>query len=41
MTALAWAQLHVADANYPTILDDAMSIMPEWSGTWRLEAAGD
>ena len=39
MTALSWAQLHVNDASYPAIIDDAMSIMPEWSGTWRLKAA--
>jgi hypothetical protein len=39
MTALSWAQLHVNEAIYPAILDDAMSIMPEWSGTWRLKAA--
>jgi hypothetical protein len=38
MTALAWAYLHTNDASYPHILDDAMSIMPEWSGTWRLKA---
>ncbi len=38
MTALSWAQLHVKDASYPAILDDAMSIMPELSGTWRLKA---
>jgi hypothetical protein len=39
MTALAWAQLHENDASYAHILDDARSIMPEWSGTWRLQAA--
>ncbi len=39
MTALAWAYLHEKDASYPQIVDDAMSIMPEWSGTWRLKAA--
>jgi hypothetical protein len=39
MTALAWAQLHANDPSYAHILDDAMSIMPEWSGTWRLQAA--
>ena len=39
MTALAWAHLHEKDASYPQILDDARSIMPEWSGTWRLQAA--
>ena len=39
MTALAWAHLHENDASYAHILDDARSIMPEWSGTWRLQAA--
>jgi hypothetical protein len=39
MTALAWAHLHEKDASYAHILDDARSIMPEWSGTWRLQAA--
>jgi hypothetical protein len=39
MTALAWARLHAHDASYAHILDDARSIMPEWSGTWRLQAA--
>jgi hypothetical protein len=39
MTALAWAHLHEHDANYAQILDDAHTIMPEWSGTWRLQAA--
>ncbi len=39
MNALAWAHLHENDASYPHILDDARSIMPEWSGTWRLQAA--
>jgi hypothetical protein len=38
MAALAWARMHQKDASYGHILDDAMSIMPEWSGTWRLEA---
>jgi hypothetical protein len=38
MTALAWAHLHANDASYAHILDDAHSIMPEWSGTWRLQA---
>jgi hypothetical protein len=38
MTALAWAHLHENDASYAHILDDARSIMPEWSGTWRLQA---
>ena len=38
MTALAWAHLHESDASYARILDDAHSIMPEWSGTWRLQA---
>ena len=39
MTALAWARLHERDISYAHILDDARSIMPEWSGTWRLQAA--
>jgi hypothetical protein len=39
MTALAWARLHEGDPSYAHILDDAQSIMPEWSGTWRLQAA--
>jgi hypothetical protein len=39
MTALAWARLHENDPAYAHILDDAQSIMPEWSGTWRLQAA--
>jgi hypothetical protein len=39
MNALAWARLHQDSPSYAHILDDAMSIMPEWSGTWRLEAA--
>lgn len=39
MTALTWAHLHEHDAVYPKILDDARGIMPEWSGTWRLQAA--
>ena len=39
MTALSWAHLHEADASYAKILDDARTIMPEWSGTWRLQAA--
>jgi len=38
MTALAWAGLHVDDASYAHILDDARSIMPDWSGTWKLQA---
>jgi hypothetical protein len=38
MTALAWAHLHENDAVYAQILDDAHTIMPEWSGTWRLQA---
>jgi hypothetical protein len=38
MTALAWARLHVNDASYAQILDDAHSLMPEWSGTWKLQA---
>ncbi|HEV3272457.1 MAG TPA: hypothetical protein VGZ93_09775 [Candidatus Methylacidiphilales bacterium] len=38
MTALAWARLHAGAASYPHILDDARAIMPEWSGTWRLQA---
>jgi len=38
MTALAWAHLHANDASYAHILNDAHSIMPEWSGTWRLQA---
>jgi hypothetical protein len=39
MTALAWAHLHENDASYAAILNDAKAIMPEWSGTWRLQAA--
>jgi hypothetical protein len=39
MTALTWAYLHVDSPIYGQIIDDAMSIMPEWSGTWRLKAA--
>jgi hypothetical protein len=40
MTALAWARLHATnDTAYAHILDDARTIMPEWSGTWRLQAA--
>jgi hypothetical protein len=39
MAALAWARPHENDASYAHILDDAQSIMPEWSGTWRLQAA--
>ena len=38
MTALAWAHLHENDSSYAHILDDAHSIMPEWSETWRLQA---
>ena len=38
MTALSWARLHRHDASYPQILDDAHTLMPEWSGTWRLQA---
>jgi len=38
MTALAWAHLRENGASYASILDDAHSIMPEWSGTWRLQA---
>jgi len=38
MTALTWAHLHKDDASYGHILDDAHDIMPEWSGTWRLQA---
>lgn len=39
ITALTWAFMHKDDATiYAHILDDAMSIMPEWSGTWRLQA---
>jgi hypothetical protein len=39
MTALAWAYLHQGDdVSYAHILDDAHSIMPEWSGTWKLQA---
>ena len=38
MTALTWAQMHKGDAGYAHILDDAHDIMPEWSGTWRLQA---
>ena len=39
MAALAWARLHEGDAAYGAILADARAIMPEWSGTWRLQAA--
>ena len=39
MNALAWAHLHENGASYASILDDAHAIMPEWSGTWRLQAA--
>jgi len=40
MTALAWAHLHEKDATtYAKLLDDAHAIMPEWSATWRLQAA--
>jgi hypothetical protein len=39
MTALSWAHLHENDSSYPHILDDAQSLMPEWTGTWRLQAA--
>jgi len=39
MTALTWAHLHEHDANYSKLLDDAHAIMPEWSATWRLQAA--
>ena len=40
MTALTWAYLHKDDAvAYAHILGDAHDIMPEWSGTWRLQAA--
>ena len=39
MTALSWAHLHEHEANYAQILDDAHTIMPEWSATWRLRAA--
>ena len=39
MTALSWAHLNEDDASsYTHILDDAHAIMPEWSGTWRLQA---
>jgi hypothetical protein len=38
MTALSWARLHRHDASYAQILDDAHTLMPEWSGTWRLQA---
>jgi len=38
MNALAWARLHENDPSYAHILDDAQSIMPEWSGTWRMQA---
>lgn len=39
MTALAWAHLHQHDPSYAQLLDDAHSIMPEWSATWRVQAA--
>jgi hypothetical protein len=39
MTALAWANLHKNGANYAQLLDDARTLMPGWSGTWRLQAA--
>ncbi|MCE0522146.1 MAG: hypothetical protein LV480_04475 [Methylacidiphilales bacterium] len=39
MNALAWARLHTNDPSYAQILDDAHSIMPAWSATWRLQAA--
>jgi hypothetical protein len=39
MTALSWAHLHENDPVYPKILGEARAIMPEWSGTWRLQAA--
>ena len=39
MTALTWAHLHRNDPSYAQMLDDAHDIMPEWSGTWRLQAA--
>ena len=39
MTALTWAHLHEHEAGYAAILDDAHTIMPEWSATWRLQAA--
>ena len=39
MTALTWAHLHEHDPSYAQLLDDAHSIMPEWSATWRLQAA--
>ena len=39
MTALTWAHLHEHEAGYAQILDDAHTIMPEWSATWRLQAA--
>jgi hypothetical protein len=38
MTALAWAHLHEGDPAYADLLDDARAVMPEWSGTWRLQA---
>jgi hypothetical protein len=39
LTALTWAQLHQGNpAVYSAILNDAKSIMPEWSGTWKLQA---
>jgi hypothetical protein len=38
MTALAWARQHENDPSYAHILDEAHTIMPEWSGTWRLQA---
>jgi hypothetical protein len=38
MAALAWARLHENDPSYSQILDDARTLMPEWSGTWRLQA---
>jgi hypothetical protein len=39
MTALEWARLHKDEASYPQILEDAHTLMPEWSATWRLRAA--
>jgi hypothetical protein len=39
MTALTWAHLHEQGANYAQLLQDAHDIMPEWSATWRLQAA--
>lgn len=39
MTALTWANMQRNDPSYAQILDDAHGIMPEWSGTWRLQAA--